>query len=136
MVMTAFLRPHSISVKKLLLVDGIGAILTCLLLSQLLARMEPLFGMPPDVLYILAGIAGIFAIYSLGGWLFLKNNGRTYLRIIAIANSLYCLTTLILVIYFFPVLTWLGIAYFLGEIALVLFLVRWELLVSQVLKHA
>ncbi len=114
------------SIKLLFLIDGIGAIVTALLLSQVLARFESTFGMPKDILYILAAIAGCFAVYSLSCHFGLKRNRAPYLKAIAVANTLYCMTTLVLVIYCYPSLTWLGVAYFIGEIVIVMTLVRIE----------
>jgi len=108
------------------LIDGLGAILTALLLSQVLARFEPVFGMPRDILWLLAGVVACFAIYSISCYLFLEKNGKPYLQGIAIANMLYCLTTLGLLIYLRASLTYLGLAYFIGEMIIILILVRWE----------
>jgi hypothetical protein len=117
--------------KKLFLIDGMGAVLTALLLSQLLARLIPVFGMPRAILYPLAGIAACFAAYSFTCHLLIKQNWAPFLRGIAVANTLYCLTTLGCVIYLWDSLTWLGIAYFIGEILIVMTLVRAEIKMSQ-----
>lgn len=113
------------------LIDGLGAMVTAILLSQVLARFETVFGMPRDILWILAGAAICFAVYSISCHLFLKENEKPYLRGIAIANLLYCLTTLVLVIYLRESLTYLGIAYFIGEMIIILILVRWEFSVIE-----
>ena len=118
-----------LSFKNIFLVDGIGAIITALLLSQLLARFEPVFGMPKEVLYLLAGIAACFAVYSLSVHFLIKENRKPYLMGIAVANTLYCSATLVLVIYLNQSLTWLGIAYFISEIITVMSLVRVEFLI-------
>ncbi len=112
---------------RLFRLDGFGALLTALLLSQVLARFESVFGMPRDILFILAGTAACFAVYSFSCSLFIKENGRPFLLGIATANFIYCLVTLSLVIYLNPILTGLGMAYFIGEILLVMALVAVEL---------
>ncbi len=112
--------------KKLFLIDGLGALLTALLLSQVLARFESVFGMPREILWGLAGMAGCFAIYSFLCHLFIEENGKPYLKGIAAANTIYCITTLGLVIYLKESLTYLGVAYFIGEIVIILILVRLE----------
>lgn len=117
---------QNISPKQLFLVDGIGAIVTALLLSQVLARFEAVFGMPSEILYLLAGIAACFAIYSITCHLVVKENWRAFLKGIAIANTIYCLITLGLIIYLKNSITWWGIAYFFGEIIIVMTLVRIE----------
>jgi len=116
--------------KKLFLIDSLGALVTALLLSQVLARFEQVFGMPKDMLYFLAALAGLLAIYSFTCHLRLRENWRPFLKAIAIANVLYCLLTLNLMIYFREDLTALGFAYFIGEIIIVLVLARIEIAVS------
>ena len=113
------------------LIDGLGAIVTAILLSQVLARFETVFGMPQDILWILAGVAACFAVYSISCHLFLEKNEQPYLRGIAVANLFYCLTTLVLVIYLRATLTYLGLAYFIGEMIIILILVRWEFSVAE-----
>jgi len=117
----------NISYRKVFLIDGIGAVITTLLLGLVLAQLESLFGMPVNILYLLAGIAATFAIYSISCYWLLKNNWSVFLKGIALANITYCLLTTALVAYFHHSLTWLGIAYFVGEIIIVLSLVQIEL---------
>jgi hypothetical protein len=57
----------------------------------------------------------------------LKDNWPPFLRMISTANLLYCCLTLGLVIYYFPVLTILGVVYFIAEIMVVCGLVFVEL---------
>lgn len=113
------------------LIDGLGAILTSLLLSQVLARFEAVFGMPRDILWLLAGVAACFAVYSISCHLFLTKNGKPYLQGIAVANMIYCLTTLGLVLYLWASLTYLGLAYFIGEMIIILILVKLEFRVAN-----
>ncbi len=113
--------------KQLFLLDGIGALVTAICLGFLLVKFESLFGMPKQVLYYLAAVACIFACYSLFCSFRLPQNWKPFLKIIAIANLIYCLTTAILVFQFQQELTMLGKLYFMGEIAIILFLVSIEL---------
>lgn len=119
------------SYSNIFLIDAVGALITAVLLSQLLARFESLFGMPPPILYILAGIALCFAVYSFLIHMVIKNNREPYLKGIVIANTLYCVATLFLVFYLNDLLTWLGIVYFVGEIIIVLILVQIEITVVK-----
>jgi cation transport ATPase len=112
--------------RQFFLIDGLGAVLTALLLSHVLARMESVFGMPKDILYLLAAVAGVFAVYSLLCYAFVRDRWRSFLRGIAVANTLYCTITLGLVISRWTSLTGLGITYFLVEIAIVMSLVTME----------
>ena len=87
--------------KKLFLIDSLGAVLTAFFLGVILVRFEDSFGMPITILYYLSSIACVYAIYSISCYILLGNNWRPYLKAIAIANLLYCCTTIVLVFYFY-----------------------------------
>ncbi|MCC5915183.1 MAG: hypothetical protein JJU46_12455 [Balneolaceae bacterium] len=112
--------------KNLFLIDGIGAFLTAFLLLAILRPFHELFGMPPLAVMYLSAIAAIFCLYSITCFLFLKGEWKLYLKIISTANLLYCCLTLGLLIYYFQLLTALGITYFLVEILAISLLVRVE----------
>jgi uncharacterized membrane protein HdeD (DUF308 family) len=63
--------------------------------------------------------------------LVLKGNWTPFIKGISIANLLYCVLTIGLVIFYNPQLTTIGIAYFLGEIAIICGLVCIELRVAM-----
>lgn len=115
-----------LTAKQLLFVDGIGAAITAIMLSQVLARVQPLFGMPLQSLHLLAIIAIVFALYSFSSHFLLRGNWNFFLKMIALANGTYCLLTLGLMVYYSDLITWLGLTYFLGEIIIVMALVRIE----------
>lgn len=115
-----------ISIQKVFLLDSIGALVTATLLSQLLVPFEDHFGMPKNILYVLSAIALIFAVYSFSCYKFLKSNLKSFLKVIMLANLSYCLGTFILMILYFDKLTNLGLAYFVGEIIVVILLVNFE----------
>lgn len=116
--------------KKLFLIDGCGAIISAFSLGVILVNLESIFGMPKEVLYWLALIAIIFAIYSFSCSLKLPKNWQSFLKAIAIANLLYCCVTLSAVIYYQQQLTILGLLYFFGEMIIIIFLARVELKVA------
>ena len=89
--------------------------------------------MPANILYNLAAFACILAAYSFFNYLFMRQNWSLYLGIIATANATYCIVTLGLVFYQYSQLTALGIAYFTGEVLVIMTLVRFEF--SAVQKH-
>jgi ABC-type uncharacterized transport system permease subunit len=114
--------------RQLFLVDALGAVVTAVLLTAVVAQFERAFGIPSRVVYVLAAIAAGFAVYSFTCYLTRPRNWPKFLRMIAIANLSYCLLTLIvLFVYRFEV-TALGIGYFVGEVAIVAGLVVFELL--------
>ncbi|OSZ79049.1 hypothetical protein CAP35_12605 [Chitinophagaceae bacterium IBVUCB1] len=101
--------------KRLLLIDGIGAIISAVLLALVLGQHVAVFGMPQQVLYKLAAMAGVFAVYSLSCHALLRSGFKPYLRTIAFANLLYCCITLVLMFVYFQELTIYGIIYFINE---------------------
>lgn len=113
--------------KKLFLIDCLGALISAFLLGVVLVLFEEFIGMPKEVLYYLALIACIFAVYSFFCYFHFPNNWQPFMKAIAIANLLYCLTTIGLVIYFYSQLTTLGAMYFLGELAIIIALISLEL---------
>lgn len=114
--------------QKLFLVDSLGALLSAILLGLILARFEKIFGMPQNVLYILAVIPCIFTVYSFLCFLSKTAHWRPLMKIIAIANLLYCCLTAGLMVYFYQKLTVLGLIYFILEIIIVISLafIEWK----------
>lgn len=110
--------------RKIFLIDGTGACLSALFLLLLL--WSNLSGMPERELFFLACTAGVFAVYSFCYYLFVRDKWRRYLKNIILANVLYCLVTIGLVVYYYEMLTPIGIAYFLGEVVVIGVLVRFE----------
>ena len=121
--------------KMLFLVDSLGAMLTAFLLFVVLRNFNEYFGMPKTILTYLSMIAAIFCIYSTACFLFLKDDWAPFIKAITIANLLYCILTIGLVIINFPVLTIIGIAYFLVEIAILCGLVYIEFKAATVIKQ-
>lgn len=116
----------TLSLRQLLRLDGIGAVLSTVLLAGLVAQRPDWFGMPPTIVYVLAGVAAIFALYS---WLnvALVANLRPYqVGIITVANTMYAAGTLSLVVWYHDILQPLGYCYFLVELAVLGWLIRLE----------
>ena len=113
--------------RRLFLVDGLGALLTAFSLGVILVRFEAYFGMPRSVLYILSAIACIYGFYSISCSFFTTSSWRSFLKVIAVANLLYCCITTGLVFYFYQRLTIFGVAYFLLEIIIIVVLAIVEL---------
>jgi hypothetical protein len=124
-----------INPKYLFLVDSLGALLSAFLLGIVLVEFEPVFGLPARVLHILALIACCFAVYSFFCFVRLKEKWRPFMRIIAIANLLYCALTFIWVLVLHDGLTALGITYFVLEIIIVVTLAIIELRVAAQSTH-
>jgi hypothetical protein len=113
--------------KRLFLIDGLGALTTAGLLFFLLAEFEYLFGMPKQILHGLSLMAILFSAYSFSCLIMVKQNWKFFLSLIAFANITYCLLTTGLMLYHYSQLTQLGLMYFVGEIAIIIMLVYFEL---------
>ncbi|MCS4435181.1 hypothetical protein [Aquiflexum gelatinilyticum] len=118
----------------LFLVDSVGALLTTLSLFVVLRTFHESIGMPVSVLTYLSILSVFFCLYSVACFLFLKRHRVPFIWIIGIANLLYCVLTITLVLVYYPQLTALGVAYFLGEIMIVGILVFIELEVAKAIK--
>lgn len=116
-----------INPKKLFLLDSLGELLSAIMLGVVLPRFKDTFGMPPMVLYVLAFLASLFAIYSFCCFLRVTEQWRSYMKMIAVANLGYCGLTLGLVIYLHQELTPLGMLYFGCEIVIIIGLATVEL---------
>jgi len=116
-----------INSKHIFIVDGIGAIISAFLLGIVLTKFEYVFGMPKLVLQVLSLAALIMALHVFVSYFLLKNNWSNYLKVLAIVNIFYCCATIVLVIYFFNVLTVWGLWYFIIELIVVLLLSRIEM---------
>jgi hypothetical protein len=115
-----------LSAKKLLLADGIGAVVTALILTLVLAPYQPVFGMPTKILYPLAAVAGMFALYSFTSSFLIRQRWKPVMNRIAFANIFYCCLTILLVILFYDQLTLPGVLYFFAEVVVISILARLE----------
>ncbi len=112
--------------QTLFLLDGIGGLISAFFLGIVLVHWEAIFGMPQGVLYGLAGLAVLFAGYSLRCYFLSPKPIHLYLKGIALINFLYCLLSLSLVFYHAASLSIWGKLYFFLEILIILILVYWE----------
>jgi hypothetical protein len=116
---------------RILIMDCLGAVLSAILLGGVLAHWESFFGMPKNVLYILAFAAFSFALFT-GTCLLTKAlHWRVVLRMIASANVIYCIASVILMVLYWDVLTVWGLLYFSSEKITILILVAFEVSVLR-----
>lgn len=115
-----------------LLLDACGALATALTHAVVLQTVFPFTGMPDGRLSALAVTAAGFATYSVVSWILATQRivtqataGRL-LRIVALANVMYCLLTLGLVFRYWDVLSGWGVVYFVAEVTVVCLLARLE----------
>jgi hypothetical protein len=119
------LKYLSANPRLIFLIDGLGALLSSLLLL-LVAHYEAFFGMPKNVLFSLVPVTTMFLAYSIGCYMINPKSWKRFLAPIALANLLYGGLTLVLVLYHHNRLTVLGTVYFLSEIIVLFFLSRLE----------
>ena len=120
---------------KLFLIDGIGASLSAFLLGIVLVKLESVFGIPRQALYLLALFPVFFAIYD-----FYYHRKRHFrpsgpLKGIAIMNLLYCLLSIGIAFFYCQVTTHWGWAYVMTEVIIVVGLATLELRVAQKLNE-
>ena len=118
---------NELSPKRVFLIDGIGASVTSISYAAILAFFRPNFGFSLEMCLALFSMALIFACYSLVfAWI---NYGkwRSFLRIIAVANLLFCSVALGFMIWKFEKITILGKVYIVAESLLVTCIAMFEL---------
>lgn len=113
------------------LIDGVGALVTALLVGLVLPSLGEHIGMPGPVLRTLALTAAVFAAYSLTCAATRPTRWPGYLRGIALANAAYGLVTAALLIRFSAALHVLDWLYFVGEILVLWALATLELRVAR-----
>jgi hypothetical protein len=113
--------------KFLFLIDSLGAFTTAFLLFVVLRNFNEYFGMPKTILTYLSVIAACICIYSTTCFFVIKANWAPHIKGISIANLLYCILTIGLIIFYNSQLTIIGTTYFLGEITIICGLIYIEL---------
>jgi len=114
--------------KQLFLIDGLGALISALMLGVVLVKLEYLFGIPKEALYLLAVIPCFFFVYDVVGYqMKSKTKSQKLLKGIAHLNIAYCILSVGLAVYHYKVITILGWVYIIIEILIILYLVKMEL---------
>ncbi|MGD1847303.1 MAG: hypothetical protein ACFB10_18080 [Salibacteraceae bacterium] len=109
----------NINPKKLFRIDGLGAVLSAILLGIVLVKLEYLFGIPKPTLYFLASLPCLFAVYDFYCYFKIDNNLGIFLKRIAVINLIYCCLSIGLAIYHREDIKILGWVYILMEVAIV-----------------
>jgi len=122
--------------KVLFLIDSLGAMLTAFFLLLILRNFNEYFGMPETILTYLAGKTACFCVYSICCFFFLTNYWSSFIYGIVVANLLYCVVTMALLIIYNAQLTIIGTIYFLLEIAIILGIVYLEFNVAKTIKKS
>ena len=117
---------QSLSARTLLLIDAIGAFITFFMLVLVLPAFNNLIGIPEEVLYALAILPAALALFSFSIFLRFPEKWYRFMLMIAIANMLYGVSTLILLAIFSQEVKSWGYVYFIGEVLIISFLARLE----------
>ena len=118
-IMNKLINQFAEKQETLFLIDSIGAFMTAFFLFVIKVQFNEYFGMPETVLTYLSVIAICFCIYSAACFIFLKEHRSIFIRLIGIANLLYCALTIGLMFRHYPSLTILGTIYFIIEIVII-----------------
>lgn len=118
-------------IKKLFLVDGIGAIVSAVMLGIVLVKYESFFGIPASALYILAILPCFFAAYDFFCYFIIDNHHKKYIKAIAIVNILYCILSISLALFHKDLITYLGWIYIIVEVIIVIVVAVIELKASK-----
>jgi hypothetical protein len=113
--------------RNIFLVDGLGAMTSAILLWIMTGSLHAYVGMPVPVLNALAIAAVFFCLYSLTCFFLAGRRWKPFLRVIAMINLLYCLTTAACLVRYWPLLKTPGKMYFILDILVILSLVYLEL---------
>lgn len=113
--------------KNVFLIDGLGALTTFIMLFFLITNLEQLTGIPKGTVINLTLPVICLVAFSFFCHIKQSENWKRQLIIISVANILYCLITFSILFYYSHSLKTLGLIYFIGEIIIILFLVKVEL---------
>ena len=117
--------------RRVLYVDAAGAAVSAAILACVLAPRVDAFGMPRTVALGLAAAPAAFLAWDLAHAARRSARHVWALRAVAYANASYAVVSGLLLVVHAEHLRPLGWAYFLGEIAVLVELVAWELRVAR-----
>jgi len=111
---------------RLLLIDGVGAVVSIFFLGFVLVRLNDLVGIPINTLYILAAIPCFFLLFDI--YSIFQKSVSSNLQIIAVLNLAYCVLSVVLLIKDVAYVTTLGWVYIIGEVLIVAYLscIEWR----------
>ncbi|MGH1345981.1 MAG: hypothetical protein ACRBN8_30735 [Nannocystales bacterium] len=111
--------------RNIFLVDGLGALISTVATATILWRLQALLGMPEGMLAVLVVLAIGFAAYSLTCWA-RDAPLRPWLPLVMAANLAYCGLVAGALLWHGSALTTVGMAYFAGEIGVIIGVVALE----------
>ncbi len=121
----------SLNPKQLLIIDGLGALVSALTLGFILPQFESLFGIPEKLLHLLAIPPVVFFFIDMYGFISPPAKMKQLLKFIASANLAYCLLSLTLASTHYEKITLWGWGYLLIEVLVVVGLALLEFRVAE-----
>lgn len=118
--------------KYIFLIDGLGALITTLSLLLLIIPFQGGWGTDSAFISRLASATVFFTLYSLSCFFMVGKAWKKLLVIIITANTIYCIITAWMLYQSFNSMTLWGIAYFAGEIVVILTLVSVEVYLIRI----
>lgn len=113
--------------RTLFLIDGLGALLSLVLLLTVMTFYPSALGVPQDALVLFAIVAAALSLYSLSCSSLVRSNHRPFMTALAAANSTYCMMTLGALIHHRDQVTTFGYFFFCIELAIIAGLVSLEI---------
>lgn len=117
--------------KELFKIDGIGAIISAVLLGLVLVEFEVLLGIPKNTLYFLALLPCLFALYDFYCYVRIDKKTKLFLKGIALMNVLYCFLSIGLAFYHYSSVTHWGWTYIIVESIIVVSLAIVEFKIAK-----
>ena len=106
-------------IHRLFLIDGLGALVSAIMLGVVLPLVQPLVGIPLYTLYLLAVFPILFAIIDFYALFKKPSPIQQYLKIIAACNITYCFLSVAMAYYHRSQITVLGWIYLIIEVIIV-----------------
>ena len=117
--------------KTIFLIDGIGALLSAIMLALVMVRYQNIFGIPQNMLYFLAIWPCVFAVYDCYCFINKTRDNSTRLRVIALLNLIYIILSFLMATKHQAEIHGWGWAYIVAEIIVLFVLVNIELVVAK-----
>ena len=103
------------SIRKLFLLDGSGALLTALMLMLVLPKLDLLTGIDPDMITVMVLIAFLLTAMSLTFFFTYNQQSYKVLQVIGISNLLYSGIIVVVLLVYGSSMKPLGMTYFILE---------------------
>ena len=112
--------------RTMFICDGIGALLSALMLGIVLPEFQSLVGLPTSILHLLAGLASLYAVYDFCCLRWVDHRNPRWLSGVIVANLSHLVLTLRYLWVYRSDIQIFGVAYFVGELLVILVIVIYQ----------